>query len=136
MDFNTDKTIYCDLPLKDENNSEARTTIKKFGRWVLKAMNNESNSIEFILLEDVDAVTDNDFIATISLLEITEKGGVTCKMELIQKKNPLKPKVYTNLRVKDRKWNSTENLLKENAPKLGEQLESDLWWTSRNGRTK
>lgn len=133
--FNTDKTIYCDLPLDDESNRDGRTTVKKLERWILKAMNDESNSIEFMMFDEDEKINGKDFIATIFFKDITERGGVTCRMELIQVQKPNDPKVY-NIKVKDRKWNDTESLLKENAPKLGELIESDLWWTSRNGRNK
>lgn len=132
VDFNTKKTIYCDLPLSECGN-EAMTTIKKFQNWIIKGMNDKTNTIEF-LSPDED-MTDNDFVATIFIKEITEKGGVKLRMELVQRNNPDCAKVY-NLKVKDRKWNDTESLLKENTPKLCEELESDIWWTSHNGAKK
>lgn len=131
--FDTDKTIYCDLPLSDDDNKNGRTVVKKLQSWILKYMNEESNSIVFEPYSE--ECKDNDFIATIAFKDISEKGGVNCKMTLIQKNNPDSPKIYY-VKVKDRKWNDTETLLKENAPKLGELLESDIWWTAHNGARK
>lgn len=130
IDFNTDKTIYCDLPLSNESNADGKRVVLKFQNWILKKMNKESNSIEFLLIDD--EIRDQDFIAEIFIKEITEKGGANLQMKLFRKNNP-DSKKYFSVKAKDRKWNDTEDLLKENVNKLGEELESDIWWASHHG---
>ncbi len=130
VDFNTDKTIYCDLPLSSDSNTDGEIVIKKFQNWLLKKMNAESNSIEFLPVDD--EISDRDFVAMVYIKEITERGGVDLQVALFRKNNPDSRKYYS-VKAKDRKWNDTETLLKENVDKLGEELESDIWWTSHHG---
>lgn len=136
VEFDLSKLIYADLPYQDLANfqnkkDEADMTIRKFETALIRQVNKEADGFE---LEEVSEETGDDaFIARIYILDMTEKGGIKLRMHIFHKSNPETIKVF-ELKVKEGKWNSMEKLVLEKVDKLGEELESDIFWAKLHGR--
>lgn len=138
VEFDLSKLIYADMPYKDLANfqnkkEEADMTIRKFETALIRQVNKEADGFE---LEEVSEETGDDaFIAKIYILDLTEKGGVKLRMHIYPKGKPDTIKVF-ELKAKEGKWNSMEKLLLEKVNKLGEELESDIFWAKLHSRKR